>query len=149
LPHVSRQDTAIHEKAPQKGGALRSRRDHFEVVVVVVSRFVAVPAGVSTEVFDWVVVDSLVVGGAEDDVVSDDVEAGGVTTVVLEDDDGGVFAAVLEGGSFTTVVEEVVEGRSQPARAATAAATTTTGMSRFMRLSPWGKGTSLGQRERP
>jgi hypothetical protein len=54
---------AIVVKKPRRGGALSDCGKPYLVVVVVVSRLVAVPIGVSTVVFERVVV-SLVVGGA-------------------------------------------------------------------------------------
>jgi hypothetical protein len=95
------------------------------VVVVVVSRLVAVPTGVSTVVFEVVVL--LVVSAGFD-----------VSTVTLVDDEGGgvvaggVTTVVVAGGegSLTTVVE-VEAGRSHPARAA-AATRATAGISCFI-----------------
>jgi hypothetical protein len=86
------------------------------VVVVVVSRLVAVPIGVSTVVFDRVVVVLSVDGGSLGLVVS--------TATVVEDVAGGVagWTTVVDevaggAGSLTTVVE-VDAGRSQPKSAA-------------------------------
>jgi hypothetical protein len=80
------------------------------VVEVVVSVLLAVPAGVSTVVF-------------EVDVVEDSVLGLVASTVTLVEDDGGVGAGCttvveLAGavGSFTTVVEDVEAGRSHAAR---------------------------------
>ena len=94
------------------------------MVVVVVSRFVAVPSGVSIFVIlRVVVVVSGAAGFASTDTVVDEVAGGGggVTTVV---DAGGA-------GSLTTVVDDVELGRSHPANAARAT-TVAAAMSGFM-----------------
>lgn len=119
----------MQRKSPAGAGLFRGDAAYF-VVVVVVSDFVAVPAGVSTLVVD---VDEVsdVEGLVASTVTLVDDEDGGATgcTTIVEELAGGVLEA---GCSFTTVVEEVVPGRSHPATAAPRASTAMTGISCFI-----------------
>jgi hypothetical protein len=145
-------DCSESKKAPpERGFALdrpstsSGRQEFYFVVVVVVSRLVAVPIGVSTVVFDRVVVVLSFEGGSFDLVVS--------TATVVEDEAGGVAGCttVVEevaggAGSFTTVVE-VDAGRSQP-KSAAAVSRAMAGRIFFMRVSS-GDCTPLRQRMAP